>query len=316
MISIGYITSRTEPRLDWFFDSLRNQEGIEAVKQIIVVDGLAQEGDGRDESYILKRSSDFEDAAGDLAYISSWIAPKPTVWAGLHRLTKQDWWNASNCRNTWICEATQPWSVGLDDRCVLEPGWLATVLEAVKGNYAVFGSYEKRHGLVVEGGVITDQGKTDAVDHREKYCRERGLVMPFRMPPEWSYGCTFALPTSWALEVNGFDETCDGASAEDSIFGMYLKNCGKALKYDYRMKVIQDRTPGHTGPAMIRRDKGVSPNDKSHAQLAMLRTLKRSKHQWDLNTIRAIRASGEPWPIPTEPTHDWYDGQPLSEMTP
>ena len=320
MITIGLITSRLEPRLDWFFDSLRRQEGVEVVKQIVVVDNLAQEGDGWGErdvgNHFGAHSIMADNGILKMGISVRFIPPKPTVWAGPHRLTKQDWWHASNARNTWLCEATQPWCVGLDDRCVLEPGWLAAVLEAVKGNYAVFGSYEKRHGLVVEDGVITDPGVTNAVDHRETECRKRGIVMPFRMPPEWSYGCTFALPTAWALEVNGFDETCDGASAEDSIFGMYLKNCGKALKYDYRMKVIQDRTPGQTGPAMIRRDKGVSPNDKSHAQLAMLRPLKRSMHQWDLNTVRADRLAGKPWPIPTGPTHDWYDGQPLSEMTP
>ena len=152
-------------------------------------------------------------------------------------------------------------------------------------------------------------------DSRDEYCKKIEKFMPYlRCPPEWSYGCTSAFPTAWGLEINGWDETCDGAGFEDSFFGYMLQNCGKRFRYDSRMKMIEDRTPEFSGMAATKRDKGVSPNDKSHAIEKMLKVLKRSKHQWDLPTLAASVQRGEPWPVPTGPTHDWYDGQPLSEM--
>ena len=307
MITIGYITSRKEPQIEWFLDSLVSQEGdLSLIKEIVIVSFAAPYGDP------IPPSQSF-DLAG---FTVRAFPPKPTVWAGPHRLTKEDWWAASNARNTWLCLANQPWSVALDDRCVLVPGWLKSIEEAIKGNYAVFGSYEKRSGMKVEGGVIVEPGVTTGVDSRETWCKEQGRTMPMaKAPPEWSYGCNMAFPTAWGMEVNGWDETCDGCSAEDSIFGMMLANCGKRLRYDYRMKIIEDRTPGCCDPVMIRRDKGVSPKDKSHAQLELLRRLKRSRHQWDLPSVRTEYIKTGKWPIPTGPTHDWYDGQPLSEMT-
>ena len=307
MISIGYITARQNPRFDWFFDSLRRQEGLARVKQVIVVDSLCCDGPRKDEFISASRGFDFT---------IEWVRPKPSVWSGPHRLTKQDWWSASNQRNTWLCMATQPWSVALDDRCVLTDSWLPTISEAISENAAVFGSYEKRVGMVVKNGVITEPGTVIGRDGRAAVCEQQEKTMPFRRcPPEWSYGCTLAFPTAWGLEINGWDETCDGAGFEDCFFGQMLANCGKRIRYDYRMKIIEDRTPSDSEMAPVKRDKGISPNDKSHALLAMLRGLKRSKHQWDLTSLARHVQAGGPWPIPTEPTHDWYDGQPLSEMT-
>lgn len=304
MITIGYITARDEPRFDWFFDSLRLQQGLEKIKQVVVVD--AQCGQRRDEFVAASRGFDFT---------IEWVFPKPNVWGGKHRLTKEDWWHVAAARNTWLCLATQPWCAALDDRCVLTKSWLPTILESIEDNAAVFGAYEKRHNIEVKNGVIVSEGTTVARDGREQWCERSEKFMPFRnCPPEWSYGCTLAFPTAWGMEINGWDETCDGASGEDVYFGHYLKNCGKRIRYDARMKIIEDRTPGKCGPTMRREDKGVSPNDKSHALLAMLKPLKRSMHQWDLNTVARQVQSGEPWPIPTGPTTDWFDGQPLSEM--
>lgn len=315
MITLGYITSRRLPHLDWLFDSLRQQDRLDAIRQIVIVDFYAQVCDGRTTSDWLARQHEVMSAARDLQHLVTWTPPKPTVWAGPHRLTKENWWHAANARNTWLCLATQPWCAGLDDRCVLEPNWITTILEAVAGEYAVFGSYEKHHGMQVVDGRIRDVGKTDSVDHREKLCRDNGTVMPFRCPPEWSYGCNGAFRTDWLLESNGWDERCDGAGFEDSHLGPMLKENGRKLRYDYRLKVIQDRTPSECADSMLKRDKGVSPRDKSHAIVDMMRGLKRSGHQWDLNAVRQQVLNGGAWPIPTGPDRDWYDNELLSQMT-
>jgi hypothetical protein len=202
MISLGYITSRRLPRFDWLFDSLRRQDHLALVKQIIIVDFYAQVCDGQTEADWLDRQNEVMSAARDLAHLVTWTPPKPTVWAGPHRLTKENWWHAANARNTWLCLAGEPWCAGLDDRCILEPNWTDTIMKAVAGQYAVFGSYEKHHGMQVVDGLIRDAGKTDSVDHREMLCRKNGSEMPFRCPGEWSYGANLAAPTAWLLEAN------------------------------------------------------------------------------------------------------------------
>lgn len=301
-LCIAYITSRLKPNIRWFYDSLRRQNG--AIDQIVVVDGFA-DTPGRNEEFTCDFTKDFVHTT-----------PKPTVWQGKHKLTREDWWAVANARNTALCLCRCDWIALVDDRCVLLAGWLHAVKEAMAGNYAVFGSYEKRRNMIVEKGLVKDLGEPDGQDVREAtiLTHRRGETPAF-CPGDWSFGCNLALPLNWALHVNGYDETCDGISMEDAMFGRMLENNRFALKYDRWMKVMQDRTPGETGPVMVRKDKGVSPNDKSHALLKRLWDKKRSTHQWNLSLIREARLKGFPWPVPKQPIRDWYDNQPISEMT-
>ena len=69
-------------------------------------------------------------------------------------------------------------------------------------------------------------------------------------------------------------------------------------------------------PAIVRRDKGVSPNDKSHAALRIARGTKYFENYFPGST-RALRDHYQKhgsFPIVLEPKHDWYDGQLLAEM--
>jgi hypothetical protein len=187
----------------------------------------------------------------------------------------------------------------------------------MKGPYAVCGPYEKRTAMTVENGCPKNGGIITGSDNRLAYVEQhwRGKKQnPYDCPGAWWYGCSTALPLSWALAINGYDESCDGLSGEDYIFGRMLENNGYPIKYDTRMAIIEDRTIGKLDPVMIRRDKGKSPKDKSHALLDLLSGCKRAQHQWDIPTVRRAVLSGEPWPVPSSPSKDWYDGQPLAEM--
>ena len=91
------------------------------------------------------------------------------------------------------------------------------------------------------------------------------------------FGCTFALPLEWALQMNGFEEGCDGLSMEDVIFGLMLKNNGFRIDYDPQMRMIEDRTEGEISAGHgvgrrfeARQDKGVSnpKATRSHKPLA------------------------------------------------
>lgn len=244
-----------------------------------------------------------------------WQKPKPTVWSGPYRLTKEDWWSKSNSLNTGLCLVQTEWVAFLDDRSVLMPGWLNSIADAMRGNYAVFGTYEKRKNMQVVQGAIIHPGEVTGIDHRVEHAqRFWGAVPVHACGGEWAFGCNIALPTEWALQVNGFDETCDGISCEDCMFGLMLQNNGFDLRFDSRMKMIEDRTPELMGKTPRREDKGVSPNDKSHALLAMLKTRKEAKHTIHLRTIIADLKDGKPWPAPWGPTHDFFDNQPISEL--
>ena len=304
-LAVCYITSRQEPRIEWFFDSLRNENTN--VTQIIVVDLFADQY-GRKEYFRKLAGREIDH-----------VLPKPSVWQGVHRLTKDHWWAASNARNTALCLARTDYVAYVDDRCVLMPGYLTHIKESIMRGRAIFGSYQKRIGMKVENGVIVkdgiSEGIVDGSDTREAYLTQNQIPAPFECPGAWSFGCNLAFPLEWALEINGWDETCDGAGFEDPFFGIMLQNSGKkALFYEPRMKVIQDRTSKECYPVIKKTDKGISPNDKSHAMLDRLKAKKRATHSWDLRAIRESVLRGEPFPIPTGPTHDWYDGQPLAEM--
>jgi len=309
-LTIVYTTARHEPRIEWFLDSLYRQPDGPSCK-VIVVDPFRKPA---------------ENASVRV------VNPKPTVWQGPYRLTKQDWWAASNARNTGICLCDTDWVGFVDDRSVLIETWLEAVKAAMSGLYVVCGPYEKVHNLVVQTGrpsaldklseyYTWDGKKTDGIDSRvayvqEHYAQHKHLSNPYNAPGEWTYGCSLALPLEWALQVNGFDETMDGSSGEDYVFGLMLQNNGFPIKFDLRMKMIEDRTPGTLGPTMIRMDKGVSPNDKSHWLLNKLKHERRALHQWDLRQVRASALAGKGFPVSSWPNKDPYDGQPLAQMTP
>jgi hypothetical protein len=300
-LTIVYITCRREPEAWWFMESLWQQ----AKEEINII-------------FIRLNSLDKFSPAGQLDSLKfQTVQPKPTVWQGPHRLTKADWWATSNARNTGICLCRTDWIAFVDDRSILCPYWMEAVRDAMKGPYAVCGPYEKRTAMTVESGFPKNAGIITGSDNRLSYVEQhwRGKqTNPYDCPGAWWYGCSTALPLEWALDVNGYDEQCDGLSGEDYIFGTMLENNNYPIKYDTRLAIIEDRTPGKLEPVMIRRDKGKSPNDKSHALLDLLVGCKRAQHQWNLRQLRTLVLDGQPWPVPILPDKDWYDGQPLAEM--
>lgn len=304
LLTLAYITARREPEFHWFFDSLQHQIKADDDLSIIVVDGY-QDPSGN------QRAIPLPPPPTKLRHIE----PKPCLWQGKHRITKEDWWSASNARNTAICMCKTEWIAFLDDRCVLLDGWLESIRYAMDGLYAVCGPYTKRVNMVVENGFVKEKGTRIGVDCRRDEFVKRNGPNPCPCPGDWLFGCNLALPLEWALLVNGYDEdTLDSLSMEDTIFGMHLSNNHLPIKYDLRLRIVEDRTPSLSGPVIRRTDKGISPNDKSHAAKEKLKKLKRSTTQWDLRQVRADVMSGKPWPIPTTPTHDWYDQQAIKDF--
>lgn len=303
-LTIGIITSRPDPKIPWIMDSLAAQWGDNRVPVVMVVDSFAPRDLG--------------------CRVDLHMEPKPSLWNGKHRVTSEDWWAASSYRNTILCHAQTEWVWFLDDRCVVTPKSIDAVRDAMLGNYAVFGTYQKWHHMEYEDGKAT--GEKVAEDHRflewvkhvEPWVHlddwtvdPNKLAMP--CPPSWCYGCSIALPLQWALDIGGFEEACDGLSAEDTAFGAMLANNGREMRFDARMGVVQDRTPGQTGAPMRREDKGISPNDKSHRSVELFHSAKNTSNRHLLLQSRQAALEGRPWPLVFGGREDWHDGEPINE---
>lgn len=296
-LTVAYITSRKEPKVEWFFDSLNKQ--ADDPPQVIVI------------SIFPIRNPSAINAIWKTKELVRVFPPKPTIWQGKHRITKEDWWAKSNAMNTAICLCKTGWIAFVDDRCVLGNWWLRCVKEAMAGGYAVCGSYEKRANMVVENGEIIDEGELLGEDDRQKFS------MP--VPTRDFYGGSYALPLEWCLAVNGWSEdVCDSLGSEDSMFGVTLRNSGFPMKYDSRMRIIEDRTPGEIGGALKRADKRVESGRgaKSWAIVRIFHDKTSSQNSYDIRQHRARVMNGEDLNsiMPSANHFDWFDGQPISEM--
>jgi hypothetical protein len=316
-LTIAYTTARKEPKVDWFLESLVKQSGLPAVVDVLIIDHMAQPFGGWTINNVEERRRNLFEVTSRLGLeqVIRWLPQKPNVFSGPHKLTKDEWWSKSSDLNSAICLAKGSWLACVDDRSVLMPGWLDAIKRAMKGNYAVCGSYEKRSGMTVENGVITNLGTVIGKDPRKQRINSPMWKITGGQwfgAGQW-FGCTNALPLEWALQVNGYDESCDGMRYEDTTFGNMLLENKFPVKYDPLMAIVEDRTPGFD-VAVKSMDKGVSPADKSHSLLKRVHGKKQATHHWNLREIRERVLRGEPFPMPDQPTHDWYDNQPLIDF--
>lgn len=290
------MTGRAEPQLELVLRDLAAQARPDDEIDLIVIDALG------------RSAEDFGLAWHDeLPRLREVIVsrPKPNPWQGEHRQTDRDWWATANARNTALVLCPSDYIAFLDDRCRLGPSWLETVRRGRRECASVLcGSYDK-----LEGDPAAPKRSED---HR------RG-VKPARRANcggGWLYGCTFALPLEWAYAINGFEEGCDGLTGEDYIFGLMLEKSGRRIDFAPELYVLQDRTAQNVTckGTYACRDKGTSPNDKSHAALSRFGQRTRTMFTPDLYELRARIARGEPWPLPEPGARDWYDNELLSEM--
>lgn len=295
-LTIALTTFRQEPKVEWFIESLRRQiTSNQDWPTIIIVDGYIP-NIGRSIKVM---------PPNDVIHCQ----PKPSIWQGKHRITKQDWWAKSNALNTAICLCRTEWIAFVDDRCVLGNKWIEAVKRAMDGNYAVCGAYEKRINMSVNNGKIVHAGTVIGKDPRLGR-KSYHLTASY----DW-FGCTNALPLEWALKVNGYPEDyCDGMRYEDTTFGRLLANNKFPIHYDQEMMVIEDRTPGLIGPDIRGEDWGKSPMDASHKLVELFDAAKDSKNSFNLRAMRDSVQAGNPFPLPTAAHTHWFTGKPIMEF--
>lgn len=295
-----------EPRIEWFFDSLQNEtkEDYRDIK-VVVVDFWAEE----------------RKLLNPHAAITH-VPPKPTVWQGRHRLTRENYFAASNARNTAICLAEDGWIAFVDDVSVLLPGWLEAVRRGMAENYIVLGAYKKVKDLVVtQGEVKSFTPFPPGVDSRWGSGDETRAVPA---GGSWMFGCSMAGPVEAFLQINGFDEDCDSMGSEDYIAGMMLEQNGWAFRYDRRMLTYESEELHHVEAAFKRIIKARTERsrfaeiDASHTILNRVREGRKAAPNYfgegGLRTLRKKILNGEPFPIVQIQEHDWRDGQAIREM--
>lgn len=298
-LTIVYTTSRKQPHLSWFYSSLLRKINPGEHIAVSVIDYYADA-----DSWMA-----VDDGVNFLPYedqitVQRWRC-KPTIWQGKYQLPKEPYWAKSAYLNTGICRCKTDWLCFVDDRSYLDSHFLQSIREAMDAEYAVCGSYEKRAGMKIEDGEIVESGTLLGVDTRTPGCY---------LFDSW-YGGSGALPLEWCLAVNGFNESlCDGLGSEDSVFGVTLRNSGYPIRYDSKMRLIEDRTPGELDGALKRSDHGISPNDASHKIVEMMRDKTTSQNNFDIRNMRDRVLSGEPFPPPTDSPIHWFTGTPITDF--
>lgn len=310
MITIAYMTGRVSPMIEWFFDSLHVQTlGTYVDVRVVVVDFHKDHKSREAWGRLFER---VVNGGGEVLHVE----PKPTVWQGKHRLTKVDYFAAANARNTALCLAPDGHIVYVDDLSVLQPGWWNSVREASgKNDTVTCGAYRKVLKLRVESGhVVEFENYANGNDVRMLNL-EAGKI--YDCHPGWLYGCSLCAPVDAFLRINGWPEACDGVGYEDCITGIVLSKHGIKFAYDTRMVTWESEEGHHSGHHYRRWDKGVSPNDKSHAILRIWTNASKFDNYFGDEGIIGLRRrvlAGDPFPIVGIPEHDWFDAMPLREM--
>lgn len=288
--------------MQWWWDSLCLQLKPDDEIHVIIVDFYANE-----------KPVCFDGAPPQIKSCKH-VTPKPNVWQGQHRLTKENWFAAANARNTGLCLCPTDWIAYCDDLSVLWPTWLESARLAQAGNYIALGAYKKVRNLLVDkGAIVSFQEFPEGLDAR---LRRGGEVIS--CGGDWMYGCSLCGPTEAFLSVNGWPEAFDGLSFEDVCMGICIGNTGRfSFRYDKRMLTLESEEDHYKEKAMIRSDYGISPKDKSHAALNIAKGSKWYPNFFGEEGIRGLRERvlrGDPFPIVQVPDREWFTGKLLCEL--
>lgn len=326
MLSVVMCTARADPRWELIVPSLL--ENVERARAIVPEVELVavDEGLWRDERACRDRLADLVRGRMPVQH----VAPKPTVWRGPHRLTSQDHWDKPSALNTAVCHARHPRLAFFDDQSVLDPHWLAShvapAASEALGPVSIAGTYRVWHpGARAEGCQVTGEPMTPG-DHRLTESPGGGPCHP-----GWLYGGNVSFPLEALLMVNGWDEKLSGARGlEDCELSIRVSRVTKTFfRPDSVVNYLTFPDAGPIEPAA--RCKGFDFRDHqgqhhwmswNHLPVWWLTDPGRTDqtrilplgNSFDLRELRARVQAGGALPAAAGPTHDWRDGQPLSEM--
>ena len=320
-VSVVYSTHRRDPAFRWFADGLARQIGDDHV-ELVVVDGH----DGPD------RTDEFDAAAAGRFELRH-VRAKPTVFNGTHRRVRRDMHAAASARNTGIVVASEHYVVFVDDCSVPMPGWWDEVSEAARHHYVVAGSYQKHREMhVVDGELVSSRSDRSGLDVRWD-AGDHGRVVPIR--GAHLFGCSVGMPRDLLLDLDGFDELCDGLGGEDYQLGLRLELAGVPLFYSRRMLTIESHEHhSGDGPQFVRADPelgepayprrlasfGVDARstdgrcDASHMVLDLVLGLGATRSLGNHRPLADLRPECLESTADSLPTTSWFDGRDLGDL--
>lgn len=289
-VSVICATARLEPQVDLLVQDLVAQSSPGDSVDLVVVDARA------------RSPADLGIHCGSGAVHVRVFPPRPTPWRGEHRLTGRDYWAAASARNTGLVVCRYDYVAFVDDRSRLAHSWLAAVRDGWSSRDSVVaGTYE-----VLRDGQVHH-------DHRRRLY-PGGLL---GCGGGWLYGCSVAAPLAWLLEVNGFEEGCDGVDGggEDYVLGLMLVNRGRRVDFDPRLAVAQDRSSA-SDHGLVRATPGQVMPPRALAALGRFGVRSRTELTPDLAQLRSsyVAGLGLPGVDYGADLVDWFDGRPISGM--
>ena len=303
--TISYITNRLEPKFEWFFSSLASNGGDGLT--VNIVDFHAESRKEKVHKLAQKHGIS----------IGRHTEPMPNVWQGKYRLTKEDFFAASNASNTAIAICPTSWVVFVDDLSVLRPNWLNCVKDATLRDGITCGAYKKVFELKVRAGKVESFKENPVGNDIRAQATGWDNVNPCL--GQWFFGCSFVAPINALLDINGFDSDCDGMGYQDCVAGKMLESHGVKFWYDSRMVTFESEELHHQeGNTFHRLDPGISPNDKSHRILELVsRGRKTAPNYFGEGGLRRVRERtllGYQFPVIQVPEHEWFTGKRLAEL--
>jgi hypothetical protein len=230
MFTIVYITCRDDCRIEWFLDSIQQQnKEKQYIFQLVIVDSIL------DTPMEDERRVSIKGLIGNrFDYIH--VSPKPTQWQGPHKITSRDYFCAANTRNTGACYAKYDYICFIDDLGIPVPTWLDQVYHGYQTQRIYCGAYTKAtHMVVTDGKLVSFNTTPGDIDSRLAYYNTDIA----KCYPSHMFGSSFCMPIEVFLTVNGINEDCDSCGGEDYEFGIRLDRHGHNLYYNKLMFIYE-----------------------------------------------------------------------------